>query len=317
MGIPVVLLSAAGIIYYLVKAEKTEGANLLLWSAGSGLLFLALQPLYINRYYLPLTGAITLFSAFWIPRIHWKPVKALILITLFSIGLLSWSGWMFLPPTVNKIFPEIPVEKPVKAIWQPKDTIDFLWEDQAKHSKNSGGSFFIFQNEGSVTAIKPLVLMFCFSGKMNPDDKIFFFPEDINLRENILNIPVMYYIVSDNEDKTDNAATYRHDHDDSADNEEKTDDNQRHGNETDWNAIKPALLYYIHFADTDGAKEGNQRDNSPEKRIEAYLKPQWKEALKSKQLLKKTDIRESGEDDGKGKEKRDFQIYIYKTELSP
>jgi len=169
-----------------------------------------------------------------------------------------------------------------------------------------GGSFFIFHNESSLTAIKPLVIMFYFSEKMKADDKIFFFPEDINLREEIRNIPVMYYITSENEDKTDDAGT----------DSDGIYNNQQNCNETDWNLIKPSAIYYIYFTGTNSEKEEKQRDNNPEKKIEAYLKPQWKKVFQNKQLLRITDISESSGDEDKEKTDRKIQIYIYKIELN-
>lgn len=320
MGIPVVILALAGIIYYLAKAKKNEGANILLWSLGSGLLFLALQPLYINRYYLPLAGAMVLFSTFWIPQLPWKPVKALILIPLLSISFLSWTGWMFLPSSVNKIFPEIPVEKPVKASWNLKDTVNFVWKDsmtnRKKNEKNKG-NFFIFHNESTLTGIKPLVLMFYFSENMNADDKIFFFPENINLREEVQNVPLMYYIVSDEEDAADNTADDNNRTDDSPGKDSGMDDDNtgkdllKHNNEINWSGIKPATLYYIHFTGTDTVN-----DNNPEKRIEKYLKPQWIQTLQNKQLLRKTDIPGSDGEKPQEKTKISNQIFIYKAELN-
>ena len=339
MGIPVVLLALAGIIYYLAKAKKTEGANILLWSLGSGLLFLALQPLYINRYYLPLAGAMVLFSTFRIPQIPWKPVKALILIPLLSISFLSWAGWIFLPSSVNKIFPEIPVEKPVKAGWNLKDTVNFVWNNSMINRRNNEGTFFIFHNESTLKGIKPLILMFYFSENMSADDKIFFFPENINLREEVQNVPLMYYIVSDEEEAhddsdmtddkpgkdndmdDDNADKDRHVNDRDKDkmsdnNTRKTDDRDgrdqlKHDNEMNWSGIKPATLYYIHFTGTDTVNE-----NNPEKRIDSYLKPAWIKALQNKQLLRKTDI--PGSDGEKPQEKTQNlnRIFIYKTELN-
>ncbi len=335
MGIPVVILAAAGIIYYLTKAKKTEGANILLWSLGSGLLFLALQPLYINRYYLPLAGTTVLFSTFWIPQIPWKPVKALILIPLLSISFLNWAGWIFLPSSVNKIFPEIPVQRPVKATWNLKDTVNFVWKDSLAHQKKNEGIFFIFHNESTLPGIKPLVLMFYFSEKMKADDKIFFFPENINLREEVQNVPLMYYIVSDDEDNADNISNdidndmaddrpgknsgmdddnTGNDGDMGKDghvNDREGRDRLKHDNEINWSGIKPATLYYIHFTGTD-TDEKPAYNNNPEKKIERYLKPQWIQALQNKQLLRKTEIRGSDEE----KIKNLKQIFIYKTELN-
>jgi len=310
IGIPVVILAAVGIVYYLVREKKTEGANLLLWSLGSGLVFLALQPLYINRYYLPLAGVMVLFSVFWIFRVPSKVIRAVILVPLITVSVLSWAGWTFLPVAATEIFPEIPIDRPVKRTWSPGDIVKFAAKDFRERCSPGKGGLFIFHNESLLTGIKPLVMMFYFSRGMGADEKIYFFPENINLRDENRGVPLMYYIIADRDD-AEKAGDRENDMKPGEDRDEDRGDD-RPGNEMDWNNVKPGGIYYIHFVNT--GEDGNMVETMNKTRMEDYLKPEWIKGFNEKKLIREFDIpgtvKDSPENESNG-----IKVLIYRVDI--
>ena len=284
IGIIVVVFAVVGIIYYLFRGKKKEEINLLLWSLGAGLVFLALQPLYINRYFLPLAGTIVLFSAFWIFNIPDRRIRWLITVPLAIISFLSWSGWFLLPSSVNKIFPEIVIERPLKKNWDLRKIVKFAWKDFQKEREKRNSGLFIFNDMEKLSNMKPLVIMFYFSKEMSADEKIFFYPEDINLRKSNPGIPLIYYIMPDaDEDMFDN-------------NLGKTDEpndkgpeiKRKGGNDIEWRNINPEYICYIDFVRA-GVLE-NKNGLSADKIVGGNFQPLWEERFRKKTLLREFEV---------------------------
>jgi len=277
VGIPIMIFALVGILYYLFREKKSTEINLLLWSLGSGLILLALQPIYDSRYYLPFTGIIALFAIYRVLKISSKPLKALLLIPLILITSLTWTGWMILPKTVHSIFPGIAINRPIKRNWSLAEIVSFTWEDFRKNYTRGKRGLFIFQNESRLKGVKPLVLMFLISKEMGADENIYFFPENLDLRNENQGIPLMYYIIPGSEEQ-------------SSQGKDEQMETEKTESELDWKAVNPDVIYYVHFInqERDGKNDNSEGINS--ENLAKHLKSSWIRTFKNKRLIKEFNI---------------------------
>jgi len=239
VGIPILLCILVGIIYYLVRGNRTLQKNIPLWSSLSAVLIFAFQPIYDTRYFIPLTGFLSGFAVFWIFSIKSKVIRVIILIPLLVISFLAWSGWILLPGSVEYIFPGIKIVRPSDENWKKEEIVSKAMGNFRENSKPGKSGLFIIYNRCAARGIKPLVLMYYFSAKLNPHEKIYVFPENMDLRRNIGESPVIYYItpVRDDIGKESESGS------------EIIDKYNETGIDTyvTWESISPDLIYIIIF----------------------------------------------------------------------
>lgn len=229
-GISVFVIILAGIGYYLFRGEKNRDRNLLLWGALTGLVILAAQPVYDPRYFLFLAGILAPFGVFWITEIKWPAVKAAILIPLLTVTFLTWAGWAVLPGTVDKIFPGVEITRPDPVDWKIREAVNGAWDDFRK-PPSRGKPLFVFLDDSGAAGVKPLVLMYYLSCRMDPGEKIYIFPEGVNLRKAHPGESMAYFVAGESRDG------------------EETDEN------LSADAIKPGAVYFVCFTGGNGTVE--------------------------------------------------------------
>ncbi|MCD4782560.1 MAG: glycosyltransferase family 39 protein [Candidatus Eremiobacteraeota bacterium] len=290
VGIPILIFIIIGIVYYLIRGNRTGDKNLLLWSSLSAMLIFALQPIYDTRYFIPLTGLLSGFAVFWIFSIKSKALRTIILLPLLAISFLTWSGWIILPESVENIFPGIKIARPSDEDWKTGEIINTAINDFRENYKPGESGLFVVYNRCDAAGMKPLVLMYHFSTGLSPGEKIYIFPEDINLRENIGESSVMYYIAPVRDDIGRESKP--------TDEIVEVEDGAGADMDITWESVSPDVIYMILLT------TGKSPDKTPDS-LTGYMKDNW--IKKGKNMVPIAEFHLPGGN----------SAYIYRKKMSP
>ena len=173
-GIHLFLFILAGLLVYVIyRKGQSFSRNLSVGCAISGMVILGLQPVYIVRYFLPLSGVLSLLAVYWIFLIPWRWVQAVIVLPLVITGFFTWGGWAVLPRPIKTIPPGIAIMRPETDGWKIRELAREVYLHRKGAFSETEGIMVIFYNDADPARVPPLVFTYMLKGMMGPDQEIF------------------------------------------------------------------------------------------------------------------------------------------------
>ncbi len=230
IGIYFLIMALAGLLFYVIFEKKDYPKNLLLSSIVSGMIILYMQPVYIPRYFFPLTPLVAGFMVFPFFKINLKPVKYALLFILIGFSIMYQSE-SFFPPRIN-LMPYSKVDRPSKEDWKVKEAaLTCYWDIRNENTKKA---LIVLQNQTNSKVIKPMVFMFFFLNSCLPSEFLYLHEENLNLVET-QHIPYIYYFEKRKMEVDEEGKDIEYEEEVSPD-------------EIQWETINPHIAYYCHFA---------------------------------------------------------------------
>jgi 4-amino-4-deoxy-L-arabinose transferase-like glycosyltransferase len=235
-GIPVFVLLAAGVVFYVFSKNKNKDFIPLLAGILSSLVILALQPIYDTRYFLPLAGLLSIFCALPVSKIGIKSLRIAIIVLVAVFSVISITGRAFLPAKYSAFMGSY-VKDGSENIAEVKNLTNTVIRDMRANPDKQRRLVMFFDNSGNA-GFKPLVIMYLLSAGLNPNEKIYLFPEGVDLRKSSPGVPLMYYIIPEADD---NAGEEPVDAD-----TDKDDSGDGSSHDAGWDDVNPQTFYLVY-----------------------------------------------------------------------
>lgn len=198
IGPVLLILALLGLaLYGAARKEWRFDRGLALICAVSGLLIVEAQPTLNSRYFLPLAGILPSFMVWWIVKIPRASLRRGMAAALVAFSLLTWAGWILLPPGVTRIPHLPPVQRPSPVEWRMDAPVQALYADWANRFPGSRGAMIVLYNQLAPDALKPLVFSYFAKKHAGPRDEVFYLTRGIGLslayREGKA-VPMVYFV---------------------------------------------------------------------------------------------------------------------------